>query len=190
MSEPTVDLTFPHSWYAKILADNPATLPARHFIYPPEVEEVEQGALEVLIRPAKDTQGFLATFALGFRDPAVPTGIWASPTRDEICAISGGYAYVVNTAEPENFTMIEMRPVMEVRVMMAQGQLLFIGHREIHAWGIDGLAWESEKLSDEGIKITDIAGGIIYGTGWDRNTDRETRFAVDLPTGVRMPVRE
>ena len=190
MSEPIVDLTFPHSWYAKILADNPATLPARHYIYPTEADEVEQGALEVQIRPAKDTQSFLATCALGFNDPAVPTGIWAAPRRDEICAVSGGYAYVIDTAAPENFTMIELRPVMEIRPMLTQGVLLFIGHHEIHAWGADGLAWESEKLSDEGIKITDIAGGVLQGQGWDMKTDREMRFAVDLLTGVRVPPRE
>jgi len=191
MPEPTVDLSFPRSWRATILADTPTTLPARQFIYPTEVEEVESGALEVQIRPGfRDSQPFLATCALGFRDPGVPTGIWSAPRKDEICAVSGGYAYMIDTAAPENFTMIPFRPVMEIRPVVAQNLLLFISHQAILGWGADGQAWESEKLSDEGIKITDIAGGILQGTGWDRKTDRETRFALDLPTGVRMPARE
>jgi protein-tyrosine phosphatase len=189
--EPTVDLSFPHAWRAAILADTPTTLPARHYIYPTEAEEVEKGALEVQIRPAaKDAQPFLATFALGFRDPAVPTGIWSAPRKEEICAVSGGYAYVVDTSAPENFTMIEMRPVLEIRPVVAQGLLLFIDHHSIVGWGADGLAWESEKLSNEGITITDIAGGILQGRGWDMTSDRETPFALDLPTGVRVPPRE
>jgi hypothetical protein len=186
-----VDLTFPRNWKAAILADTPGTIPARHYIYPTEVEEVEQGALEVQIRPgAKDAQPFLATCALGFRDPAVPTGVWSAPRKEEICLVSGGYAYIVDTAAPENFTMIPVRPVMEIRPVVAQGLLLFISHHSILAWGAEGLAWESEKLSDEGIKITDIAGGILHGVGWDMKTDRETRFALDLPSGVRIPARE
>jgi len=191
MPEPTVDLSFPRSWRAAILADTPTTLPSRHYIYPTEAEEVEQGALEVQIRPAaKDAQPFLATFALGFRDPAVPTGIWSTPRKDEICAASGGYVYVVDTAAPENFTMIQMRPVLEIRPVVALGLLLFINNHSIVGWGADGLAWESEKLSDEGITITDIAGGILHGRGWEMKGDKETPFALDLPSGVRIPARE
>lgn len=188
--EPVVDLSFQHGWYAKILADTPNTLPPRQFIYPTEVEEVESGALEVMVRPiAERALPFLATCALGFRDPAVPTGIWSCPSREEICAVSGGYAYVIDTSAPENFTMIELRPVMEIRPLVSLGLLLFIGHHGIVAWGTDGQAWESDKLSDEGVKITDIAGGILHGMGWNMKTDREVPFAVDLMTGVRMPTR-
>jgi len=191
MPEPTVDLTFPHNWRATILADNPATLPARHYIYPTEADDVEQGALEVQIRPAaKEAQPFLATCALGFNDPAVPTGIWATPRKDEICLVSGGYAYIIDTAAPENFTMVPLRPVLEIRPVVAQNLLLFIDNHSIFAWGPEGEAWESEKLSDEGITVTDIAGGILHGTGWEMKSDKEIRFAVDLPTGVRMPARE
>jgi len=47
----TFDLSFPHSWQAEILAARPLILPPRHFVYPREAEEVERGALEVLVRP-------------------------------------------------------------------------------------------------------------------------------------------
>jgi len=188
---PIEDFTFPRAWKATILADTPTTLPARQFIYPSDVEEVESGALEVQVRPStKDVLPFLATCALGFRDPAVPTGIWSCPKREEICAVSGGYAYVINTATPENFTMIPYRPVMEIRALESMGLLLFISHYEILAWGVDGYGWESEKLSDEGLRITDITGGILHGMGWNRKTDRETPFALELLTGVRIPARE
>jgi protein-tyrosine phosphatase len=190
MPEPIVDLTFPHSWSARILADNPSTLPARHFVYPTEADEVEQGALEVQIRPIANDQPFLATFALGFNDPAVPTGIWSAPRREEICAVAGGYAYLVDTAEPANFTMIPMRPVYEIRPVEALGLLLFVGQNTIIAWTAEGQAWESEKVSDEGVRITDISGGILQGIGWEMKSDKEMPFALDLPTGVRIPARE
>ena len=48
---PVVDLSFPHQWEAEILAARPLILPPRHFVYPREAEEVERGALEVLVRP-------------------------------------------------------------------------------------------------------------------------------------------
>ncbi len=178
-----VDLAFPHTWNAEVLAARPAILPARSFVYPREAEEVERGALEVLVRPA-GAQPFLATCAVGFLDPAAPTGIWSAPNPAELCAVSGGYAYIIDTATPERFTMISYRPVLEIRALPEAGLLLFVGHRSILAWGADGQAWETAKLSDEGITITAIEAGLLRGRGWQMMTDKETPFVVDLRTGA------
>ncbi|HEY6487912.1 MAG: hypothetical protein WCC26_04850 [Terracidiphilus sp.] len=193
MPAPTFDLTFPHSWEAEILVARPLILPTRHSIYPRDAEEVERGALEVLIRPhavaenhRSGPQPFLATCALGFRDPAVPTGVWACPHPDELCAISGGYAYLVDTTAPERFTMLPYRPVLEVRSLPAQGLLLFVGHHSILAWGGQGEAWQSEKLSDEGVTLGEIDGDTLRGMGWRLMTDKETPFAIDLRSGKKI----
>jgi hypothetical protein len=182
---PVIDLSFPHRWQAQILPTRPVILPARHFVYPRDAEEVERGALEVLIRPeAVETQLFLATCALGFRDPAVPTGLWSTPKPEEICAVSGGYVYLIDTSAPERFTMISYRPVLQVRPLVESALLLFVGHRSILAWSRDGQAWESEKLSDEGVTIASIEANVLRGIGWQMRTDRETSFAIDLRTGL------
>lgn len=182
-----LDLSFPHQWQAQILPLRPAILPARHFVYPREVEEIERGALEVLIRPdASNSAPFLATCALGFRDPAVPTGIWSAPNPYEICAVSGGYAYVIDTAAPERFTMLAYRPVLQVQVVVEEGLLLFVDHRAILAWGAQGEAWQSPKLSDEGVTVTAVEGSMLRGMGWNMMTDRETPFTLDLRSGVRI----
>ena len=184
MTAPVVDLSFPHGWKAEILSARPLILPPRHFVYPREAEEVERGALEVLIRPGDD-QPFLATCALGFRDPAVPTGIWSTPALETICAVAGGYAYMIDTKAPERFAMISYRPVLEVRVVPAEALLLFVGHHSILAWGPRGEAWRSGKLSDEGVTITAIRDGALHGLGWEMTSDRERAFAIDLRSGLR-----
>jgi hypothetical protein len=209
-----IDLSFPHRWQAEILPARPAILPARHFVYPGNAEEVERGALEVLVRPGApepvlstpgapglasetwesnslhpkqwDSQPFLATCALGFRDPAVPTGLWSAPNPEEICAVSGGYAYLIHTAAPEQFTMIAYRPVLAVQAVVDTGLLLFVGHRNVLAWGANGQAWESEKLSDEGVTIAAIEGNLLRGVGWEMRTDKETPFTLDLRSGLRI----
>ena len=182
---------FPQRWQAEVLAARPAILPARHFVYPRQAEEIERGALEVLIRPgAEGAQPFLATCALGFRDPVVPTGLWSAPKPEEICAVSGGYAYIIDTTAPERFTMIPYRPVLDVRPAVAEALLLFVGNRSILAWGRNGQAWESEKLSDEGVTIMSIEAGILRGLGWEMLTDKETPFSLDLRSGQRiLPAR-
>ncbi len=192
------DNSFRHGWQAEILLSRPLILPPRHFIYPREAEEVERGALEVLVRPASvpteesdlehspSAQEFLATCALGFRDPSVPSGIWTSPNPNEICAVSGGYAYLIDTAAPEQFTMIPYRPVLEVRAAPEQGLLLFVGHHKILAWGQSGQAWESPKLSDEGVKIERIDLDVLHGMGWEMVSDKEAPFMLSLSDGRRI----
>ena len=88
------DLTLPHEWSAEILKAAPMIAPARQFTYPQQIageeDALARGALQVLVRPA--TGGtFLATCALGFTNPAMPTGIVGCPNPHEICAVAGGY---------------------------------------------------------------------------------------------------
>ncbi len=177
-----IHFDFPHSWQAEILAERPLILPPRAFTYPREAEEIERGALSVMVKPASAAP-FLATFALGFADPAAPTGLWSCPGPGELCAVSGGYAFVVDTADPGRFTQIAYRPVLEVRTLPDHNLLLFTGHHALLAWGASGLAWQTARLSSEGLRIAEIRGGELRGFGWDLLTDREVPFTVDLRTG-------
>jgi len=180
-----VNLDFPHTWQAEILPTRPLIAPPRHYTYPREAEEVERGALEVMIQPAGASQ-FLATFALGFAEPGALTGLWSCPAPDDLCALAGGYAYIVNTRDPSAFTHITFRPVMEVRALPQQGLLVFAGHHALLAWGSAGEAWQTPRLSSEGLRITEIGGDQLHGFGWDLIADREIPFTIDLRTGERI----
>jgi hypothetical protein len=190
---PSFDGSFPHRWQAEILPQRPMILPSRHFVYPSDAEEVEKGALEVLVQPGpadggSTVQPFLATCALGFRDAMAPTGLWSMPDPDWLCAVSGGYAYLIDTARPERFTHVRYRPVLGIWSWApddSPGLLLFAGHHSILAWGRDGEAWESERLSWEGVTVERVEEARLYGRGWDLMTDRETPFVLDLTTGKR-----
>ena len=74
----------------------------------------------MMVQPG-DGGTFLATCALGFTDPAMPTGVFACPNADEMCAVAGGYAYVIDTAQPEQSTHIALKPVVEVRRSLRKG---------------------------------------------------------------------
>jgi len=182
----TTVFAFPRNWSVEILRTPPLIAPARQFTYPQQIageeDALARGALQVMVHPASGGT-FLATCALGFTDPAMPTDVFACPNAVQMCAVAGGYAYIIDTAQPERFTHIALKPVVEVRTLVAQGLLLFVGFHSMMAWGRDGLAWESGRLSWEGIRITSIDGNTLYGTGWNLLTDQEIAFSVDLLTG-------
>lgn len=180
----TIDLTFPHAWEAQILQKLPLILPKHHFFYPNHAEEVEHGALEILVQAGNDS--FLATCALGFADPAAPSGVWSCPDPRMLCAISGGYAYLIDTTAPQNFVQMEYRPVLAVHPLPEHNLLLFAGHHSLTAWGADGKAWQTPRLSWEGITIDTVEGDRLAGSGWDMITDRDVPFTIDLKTGERL----
>lgn len=180
-----IDLSFPHNWEAEVLQMQPLILPRRRFIYPKEAEEIERGALHVMVDP-EGAPAFLAVCALGFSDPIVPTGVWATPHEDWLCAVAGGYAYLIDTTKPHQFEEAPFRPVLSVTVLEQHKRLLFGGHYTLSAWGREGFAWQTEKLSSEGIEILSIDGDILRGRGWDMRSDQDIDFEIDLTTGKRI----
>jgi hypothetical protein len=181
-------LSFPHEWRAEVLTAPPLIAPARQFTYPRQVageeDALARGALLLQVHPAAGGT-FLATCALGFTNPTMPTGIFACPNPLELCAVAGGYAYIFDTAAPERSIHIPLKPVTEVLVLADQGLLLFAGFHTLLAWGREGLAWQSARLSWEGLRLTGVQpDGKLHGFGWDMRTDKEVEFAVDLRTGA------
>jgi hypothetical protein len=177
---------FPRDWSVEVLKTAPLIAPALQFTYPQRIageeDALARGALQLMVQPASGGT-FLATCALGFTNPTMPTGVFACPNPREICAVAGGYAYVIDTAEPEHCTHIALKPVIEVRPLLTQELLLFVGFHSMMAWGSKGPAWESARLSWEGLRIVSIDGDVLHGTGWNLMTDREVAFSVDLHTG-------
>jgi hypothetical protein len=183
---------FAHSWRAEVLARPPLIAPARQFTYPRQVageeDTMARGALLIEVHP-EGGGSFLATCALGFSDPAMPSGIFACPNPGELCAVAGGYAYVIDTGAPDRSTHLPLKPVTEVLTLRAQGLLVFVGFHAIVAWGREGMAWQTARLSWEGIRITGVAedaAGMarLHGFGWNMPSDREVEFSIDLDRGA------
>ena len=109
---PTIDGSFAHHWQAEILANRPLILPKRHFVYPTQAEEVERGALEVLVRPSRNEAEFLATCASAFATRPFRLAYGPLLIRTNSARSSGGYAYIIDTVAPERFTMIAFGPCL------------------------------------------------------------------------------
>lgn len=175
---------FPRRWQAEVLAAPPLIAPARHYVYPQAVEEIERGALQVLLRAEPAAAPALLTFARGFAEPSLPNGLWACPNPTQLCAACGGYVYLVDTERPESFLQVPYRPVTAIHAASQAGLLLIAGFHRLWALSAQGAAWETEKLSWEGIRVTRVEGWELEGFGWDLQTDREVPFCVDLKTGA------
>jgi len=181
---PTLHEDFPHTWAAQLLTAPPLIAPARQFIYPQHIpgeeDALNRGAILATIRPASGGQ-FLATCALGFKDPKLPSGLYACPRPDDLLAVAGGYAYLIDTLAPETCLHLPLKPVAQI--LATPTLLLLAGFHQIAAIRPNGLAWQSQRLSWEGLTLGAITGNTLRGTGWNMRTDRDVPFELNLLTG-------
>jgi hypothetical protein len=183
---------FTPTWTARILTAPPLIAPARQFVYPlyvpGEEDAMARGALLLDIKPGpsegKATPNYLATCALGFRDPSLPTGVFPCPRPDDLLALAGGYAYLIDTAVPTRCLHLPLRPVTAVLPAPEAGLILLAGFHHVLSLDATGIRWQSARLSWEGITLTAVREGQLHGLGWNMQTDRELPFTVDLATGA------
>jgi hypothetical protein len=178
-----LDFTFPHNYEVKLLSAAPPVHPVEKVHhYPVELEEGDRTGAYVRVVPRRGSpwSGF---FALGFDSPQVVNAVCSCPDPDSLCAVVGGYAYVVKAADPALWFRVEQRPVVDLRALERQGLLLFTGFTSISALGRGGLQWTTGRLSWEGVSITGIADDKLTGLGWDAMSDKEVVFEVNLLTG-------
>jgi hypothetical protein len=180
---------FSQTWRARILTAPPLIAPARQYVYPQyvpgEEDAISRGALLLDIKPA-NAANFLATCALGFTDPSLPTGIFPCPRPDDLLALAGGYAYLIDTLAPDHSLHLPLRPVTQILPAPTANLILLAGFHNVIAIDTNGLRWQSSRLSWEGVTLTEVRNNQLHGTGWNLHTDREVPFSIDLTTGAHQ----
>jgi hypothetical protein len=178
-----LEFAFARNYEVKV----PGPLPLVHPLeklhhYPVELEEGDRAGAYVRIEP-KQGPAWSGFFALGFESDRTIHAVYSCPDPDAVCVVVGGYAYVVKASDPMQWFGLEQRPVVEIRALPDRDLLLFAGFTNIIALGRNGLEWTTERLSWEGISITEVSGHKLHGLAWNALTDKEVPFEVDLATG-------
>lgn len=181
----------PSNYKLEVLARPPLIQPPRTFIFPQRLDEIERGALHVMVTllrepPCGATNApetpeaaqWLGIFALGYDSPHVVTATFETASPDHFIAISGGYAYVADIKHPEKTVRIRPEPVVFAQSCDAAEVLVCADFRTIFAISPAGLAWQTDPLSSEGLTDIRIDGDLISGAGWDAVTDRETAWRI------------
>jgi hypothetical protein len=177
------DFTFPRNYEVRILEAAPPVHPVEKlYHYPVELEEGDRSGAYVRVTP-QSGPAWVGFFALGFDSDQVVNQVCSTPDPDSFCVVVGGYAYVVKAAHTTEWLRVEQRPVVDMRVLPQQGLILFVGFTSITAVGSSGIAWTTDRLSWEGLTITEVSGNKLRGRGWDALADKEAQFEVDLKTG-------
>jgi hypothetical protein len=177
------DFTFPRNYEVRVLEGAPPVHPVEKlYHYPVELEEGDRDGAYLRVA-ALTGPAWVGFFVLGFDSDQVVSELCSSPDPDSFCVVVGGYAYLVRADDPAQWLRVEQRPVVDMRVLSQQGLLLFAGFTSITAVGSSGIQWTTERLSWEGLTITEVNEDKLLGRGWDAPADKEVPFEVDLKTG-------
>jgi hypothetical protein len=177
------DFTFPRNYEVKMLEAAPPVHPIEKlYHYPLELEEGDRSGAYLRVIPQGE-QAWVGFFALGFDSDQVVNQVCSTPDPERFCVVVGGYAYVVKAANPAEWLRVEQRPVVDLQVLPQKALVLFAGFTSITAVGSSGIEWTTERLSWEGLTITEIDGDKMLGHGWDALADKDVPFEVDLKTG-------
>jgi hypothetical protein len=180
------DFTFPRDYEIRILEAAPPVHPLEKlYHYPVELEEGDRNGIHLRVT-RKAGPAWVGFFAQGFDSDHVVNEVCSTPDPESFCAVVGGYAYIVKAGHPAQWLRIEQRPVVDLRVLTQQGLLLFAGFTSITAINRSGIVWTTERLTWEGLTITEISGDLLRGRGWDALADKEAPFEVDLKTGKHI----
>jgi hypothetical protein len=177
------DFTFPRNYEVRMLEATPPVHPIEKLHhYPVELEEGDRSGAYLRVTP-QNGPAWVGFFALGFDSDQVVNQVCSTPDLEQFCLVVGGYAYLVKASDPAAWRRVEQRPVVDLRVLPQQGLVLFAGFTSITAVGSSGIVWTTERLTWEGLTITEIEGDRLLGHGWDALADKEVPFEVDLKTG-------
>jgi len=116
---------------------------------------------------------------------AAVTDIFSTPDAATMCAVANGDAFLINCDDPGAGTYLSTGgPVVIIASAIEDNVLLLASPWVITAVGSAGLAWRTERLSIEALRLDEIADGWVRGVS-DPDEDEARNFAVNLRSGAR-----
>ena len=112
------------------------------------------------------------------------TGLFATPSREVVCIVVKGQGFWVPVLAPGDYEIIRSTPIQEVLVVPGKRFLVLADYTELEAYGESGFLWCTERLSWDGLKVTEMTVETIKGTAWDAPANREVTFSVDTESGA------
>jgi hypothetical protein len=111
------------------------------------------------------------------------SGLFATPSPERFCVVVAGEGYWVSALDPTNYELVRCIPIKMVHGMSEKGIVIFGSLTDLSAYSATGFLWETQRLSWDGLTITEVTEREIRGLAWDSPADCEVPFVVDIQTG-------
>jgi hypothetical protein len=109
------------------------------------------------------------------------TGVFACPRPTDALVVCDGQPYLVDVTAPTRTTALHLRPVTQVCRVGDLDQIVLVGYSNLAALGPTGLAWHSERLCGDDLRVLDATAHGIRCCGDFAGSSEE--FTVDPYNG-------
>lgn len=184
------DLGFAMAYTCRILPEMPKTQTAVLQFF----DEPDPSRLGLLVEVKPSTSpSWIGSFQPCHEDYPL-TGVYACPSPEQVCIVNQGAGYLVNVNQPSNWERIHVIPILGVQRVPDRPILLFWDFQDLAAYGPEGLLWRIERLSNDGLTITEVTASAITGISCrplNRTPyEEEVPFRIDPLTGKTEGGRE
>ncbi len=176
-------LQFEHQYEVEQIRET-SGLPGRtrKLFYPGASETGGRDGVLLRIVPVAG-DAWVGSFAPGHPGHNSINQVMSCPDPHEVCVISSGAGYIVRVDNPSDWQSARSIPVCDARAILDERLLVLSDFTKLVAYGVDGLKWESPKVSSDGIQIIDITDGHLGLVGWDAAQQKKVRVSVNLDDG-------
>ena len=179
-----VNAAFSGSYTVEVLEELPPAKDSRRFYFPGPSSAGGRDGVLVKVNPRQaGAEPWIGVFAFGLVSPKGVTGVFTCPNPEQLCVVARGAGYVVTATNPAQRELLEAEPVLGVYPVASSRVLVFADYLRLVAYGQEGRAWSTARLSWDGLQVDEVNGGWLLGRGWSSPESRHVDFVVDLRTG-------
>ncbi len=196
MTTSHLEFAFASDYAVRVLEELP---PGRipRFYYPGGSNVGGNDGIMVKVTPRFGGAEWIGVFAFGLLSPKGTSGVYACPSAKQLCVVARGAGYVVDSFNPIVCELVKAEPIFGVYPIPGRCLLVFSDYLHLVAYGTSGLAWDSDRLSWDGLVVDEVNSDWIRGRGWSSPRNLYEEFVVDTRTGhhqgggwvLRTPIR-
>ncbi|MCL1482098.1 MULTISPECIES: hypothetical protein [unclassified Marinobacter] len=131
----------------------------------------------------KNGKPWVGIFAFGDMLPKGESQVLSGPGSKHFTIMAEGDAYIASPYNPESIVHVKSCPAIRAIPIPSRNLMLFHDYTELVAYNEKGIAWETERISWDGIEIDEVTDTKIIGKSWDAPTEKHVKFIVDLIDG-------
>ncbi|MGY8628251.1 hypothetical protein [Chromobacterium violaceum] len=151
------------------------------FAYPGAFPNAWVEGVSLLVMPDSE-KPWVGHFLAGGESPKGANFYSDLPSGRDFVIVSKGIAYIVSAYNPQEWTELKLRPVLDVFISKKTQAIVLVGYTNLLVLMRDGSSWFTPSLSWDGIKDIEESEGKIIGKGWDASIGKMVPFEIDITT--------
>jgi len=164
----------------KVLSEQPAG--STPIYIPGEASGGGRDGIIVKFNPIKCAP-WVGIFAFGDMLAEGECKVYPGPGLSRLTIVAKGDAYIVNPDDPSDLVRVKSCPAIRALTVASLSLVVFYDYTELVAYNEEGLVWETERISWDGIEIDEVSAKEIIGKSWDAPNERYVEFRVNLDDG-------